>query len=73
MKFTKTYLETSFNSCYKPYYYIDNKRVTKEKFDSIENLCRVKGKFYNCASLTTLQNGRYKSTYYYNDYRIELI
>lgn len=42
MKFVKTYIETSFNTFYKPYYYIDNKRVTEEKFYYIDELCRIK-------------------------------
>ena len=35
MKFTFTYEPTSWNSFYKPYYAIDNKRVTKDYFNYI--------------------------------------
>lgn len=71
MKFVKTYQETSFNSCYKPYYYVDNKRVNADKFELLETLCRLRGMFYNCSTLTTQKNNRYKATYYYNGYQIE--
>ena len=70
MKFVKTYEDTPFDSFYKPYYYIDNKRVSKDKFELLDTKCKVLGKFYNCSSLVKLPNNRYKSTYYYNDYMI---
>ncbi len=65
MKFVKTYTETLFNTFYKSYYYIDNKRVTEEKFYYMDELCKIKGLKYNCSSLTN-KNNRTKATYYYD-------
>lgn len=65
MKFTFTYEPTSWNSFYKPYYAIDNKRVSKKHFDYMINACELKGMNYN-SSMLTIKNNRYKSTFYYD-------
>lgn len=44
MKFTFSYEQTSWNNFYKPYYAIDNKRVTKDYFDYMIN--KYKAVFY---------------------------
>ena len=66
MKFVKTYMETSFDTFYKAYYYINNKRVTEEKFYYMDTLCSIKGLKYNCSSLTKTKNNRIKAVYYYD-------
>ena len=65
MKFIFTYEQTSWNSFYKPYYAIDNKRVSKDYFDYMINYCELKKMNYN-SSLLIIKNNRYKSTFYYN-------
>lgn len=65
MKFTFTYEPTSWNSTYKPYYMIDNKRVTKDYFNYMISYCEFKNMKYNNSTLTC-KNNRYKSVFYYN-------
>ena len=65
MKFTFTYEQTSWNSFYKPYYAINNKRVSKNYFDYMINYCELKNMNYNSSSLI-IKNNRYKSTFYYD-------
>lgn len=65
MKFTFTYEQTSWNSFYKPYYAINNKRVSKDYFDYMIKYCELKKMNYNSSSLI-IKNNRYKSTFYYN-------
>lgn len=65
MKFTKTYKQTSWNSFYKPYYYINNKRVSGEKFEITIMICRFKNMNYNSSYMTN-KNNRYKAVFYYN-------
>lgn len=65
MKFKFTYEPTSFNMYYKPYYYVDNKRVSKKDFDNMEEYCRnIANMKYNSSVLIT--GKRYKSIYYYD-------
>ena len=66
MKFTKTYKETSFNSFYKPYYYVDDKRVSQDKFEECETLCKLKGLNYNTSYLYFQKNNRIKAVFHYN-------
>ena len=65
MKFTFTYEPTSWNDFFKPYYAIDNKRVTKDYFDYMINVCELERMNYNSSTLVC-ENKRYKSTFYYN-------
>ena len=65
MQFKYTYEETSFNSFYKPYYFIDNKRVSKEKFDDNITICKLKNMCYN-TSYMTHKNNRTQAVFYYN-------
>ena len=65
MKFTITYEQTSWNTQYKPYYMIDNKRVTKDYFDYMISYCELENMKYNSSTLTC-KNKRYKATFYYN-------
>ena len=65
MKFTLTYEPTSWNNFYKPYYTIDNKRVSKEYFNSMIDICEFKGMKYNSSTLVC-GSKRYNSTFYYN-------
>lgn len=65
MKFTKTYEQTSWNSFYKPYYYINNKRVSIEEFETTITICKLKNMSYNSSYLTH-KNNRYKAVFYYN-------
>ena len=65
MKFTFTYEPTSWSNFYKPYYAIDNKRVSKDYFDYMIDYCKLMNKSYN-SSLLISQNNRYKSTFYYS-------
>lgn len=65
MKFTFTYEPTSWNSFFKPYYAIDDKRVSKNYFDYMIDICKFKGMNYN-SSMLVCGNKRYKATFYYN-------
>lgn len=65
MKFTFTYEPTSWNSFYKPYYAIDNKRVSEDYFNDMIYICKLKGMRYNSSSMICGKI-RYKSTFYYN-------
>lgn len=65
MKFTFTYEQTSWNNFNRPYYTIDNKRVSKDYFDYMISYCMFKKMSYNNSSLVN-KNNRYKSTFYYN-------
>ena len=65
MKFTFTYESTSWNDCYKPYYLIDNRRVSEGYFNYMISYCEYKRMNYNSSSLIT-KNNRYKSTFYYD-------
>lgn len=65
MKFTFTYEPTSWNSFYKPYYAINNKRVSKDFFDYMIKYCEFSNMIYNSSSLIC-KNNRYKSTFYYS-------
>ena len=65
MKFTFTYEPTSWNNFYKPYYAINNKRVSKDYFNYMINICESKGMEYNSPMLVC-ENKRYKSTFCYN-------
>ena len=65
MKFTFTYEPTSWNSFYKPYYAINNKRVSKNYFDYMINYCELKRMNYHSSSLIC-KNNRYISTFYYD-------
>lgn len=65
MKFTFTYEPTSWNDFYKPYYAINNKRVSKDCFDYMINYCELKRMSYN-SSILVCKNNRYKSTFHYN-------
>ena len=65
MKFTFTYEPTSWNNFYKPYYYIDNRRVSEGYFNYMISYCEYKRMNYNSSSLIT-KNNRYKSTFYYD-------
>ena len=65
MKFTFTYEPTSWNNFDKPYYTIDNKRVSKEYFNSMIDICEFKGMKYNSSTLVC-GSKRYNSTFYYD-------
>jgi hypothetical protein len=65
MQFKKTYQETSFTSFYRPYYYVDGKRVSEETFLYKEDLCRIKGMQYNSSILYTKGN-RYHACFCYD-------
>ena len=65
MKFTFTYEPTSWNVFYKPYYAVDKKRVSKEYFNSMIDICEFKGMKYN-SSILECGSKRYKATFYYN-------
>ena len=65
MKFTFTYESTSWNDCYKPYFFIDNRRVSGSYFTYMISYCKFKRMKYNSSSLIT-KNNRYKSTFYYD-------
>lgn len=61
MKFTKT-----FNNDFKnAYYYIDNKRVSIEEFETTIMICKLKNMNYNSSYMTN-KNNRYKAVFYYN-------
>ena len=65
MKFIFSYEQTSWNNFYKPYYAIDNKRVTKDYFDDMVYVCKLKEMRYNSSTLVC-GNKRYKATFYYD-------
>ena len=65
MKFTFTYEPTSWNDTYKPYYFIDNKRVSKDHYYYMIDTCEFKGMRYNSSTLVC-GNKRYKATFYYD-------
>ena len=65
MKFTFTYEPTSWTNFYKPYYAIDNKRVSEDYFNDMIYICKLKGMNYN-SSMLLCGNKRYKSTFYYD-------
>lgn len=65
MKFVKTYEQTSWNSFYKPYFYINNKRVPEEIFEETILICKLKNMSYN-SSILAHKNNRYKAVFYYN-------
>lgn len=65
MKFTFSYEQTSWNNFYKPYYAIDNERVTKDYFDYMINKCEFENMSYNTSSLIC-KNNRYKAEFHYN-------
>ena len=65
MKFIFTYEPTSWNDFYKPYYAINNKRVSKDYFNYMINICEFKGMKYN-SSMLVCGHKRYKSTFCYN-------
>ena len=65
MKFTFTYEQTSCNNFYKPYYAIDNRRVSKGYFDYMISYCEFTKMNYNSSSLI-IKNNRYKSIFYYD-------
>lgn len=65
MQFTKTYTQTSFDNFYRPYYFINNKRVSENEFELTIQKCEIKNMTYNSPVLT-YKNNRYKATFYYN-------
>ena len=65
MNFKHTYEMTSWNSNYRPYYYIDNKRVSEDTFDYKCNLCNLKGMKYN-SSLLVCKGKRYHASFSYD-------
>ena len=65
MKFTFTYEPTSWNSFYKPYYFIDNRRVSEGYFNYMISYCEFKRMNYNSSSLI-IKNNRHKSIFYYD-------
>ena len=66
MKFTKTYVINETGCQRNIYYYIDNKRVSCDKYYDTEVLCGQKGMQYNTSSLHTKSNGRTVNTHHYN-------
>ena len=65
MNFKKTYEQTSYFEQYKPYYYVNGKRVSEETFDYKENLCKIKGMNYNSA-LLVCKGKRYHASFSYD-------
>ena len=65
MKFVKTYEQTSWNYCYKPYFYINNKRVSEEDFEETILISKLKCMNYK-SSFLTCKGNRYKATFYYD-------
>ena len=65
MKFTFTYESTSWNDCYKPYYFINDRRVSGDYFVYMISYCKFTKMNYNNSSLI-IKNKRYKSTFYYD-------
>lgn len=65
MKFTFTYEPTSRNNFYKPYYFIDNRRVSENYFNDMIYCCKLKNMSYNASSLIR-KNNRYISIFYYD-------
>lgn len=65
MKFTFTYELTSWNDFYRPYYAINNKRVSKDYFNNMIAFCELKKMNYN-SSMLICGNKRYKSIFYYD-------
>ena len=65
MKFTFTYEPTSWNDFYKPYYFIDNRRVSEDYFNSMVDICEFKGMRYT-SSMLECESKRYKSIFYYD-------
>ena len=65
MKFTSTYEPTRRNNFYKPYYFIDNRRVSEDYFHYMISYCELTKMNYNSSSLI-IKNNRHKSTFYYD-------
>ena len=65
MKFTFTYKPTSWNNFYKPYCFIDNRRVSEDYFHYMISYCELAKMNYNSPSLI-IKNNRHKSTFYYD-------
>lgn len=66
MKFTKTYKVADTGYQRNIYYYIDNKRVSCDKYYDTEVLCAQKGMQYNTSALYKKSNGRIVNTHHYN-------
>ena len=65
MKFVYTYKQKNNYKMYNIYYYVDNKRVSEDKFNLQLMKCRLKDMQYNASSMTH-KNNRYKAVFYYN-------
>ena len=56
MEFKRTYkTENMEKTCY---YYVDNKRVFRERFSELIDVCKCKGLKYNSSYLFCKNNGR---------------
>ena len=62
MQFKQTY---QVNNNSNPYYFIDGKRVSEEKFEDMKAICRIKGMRYNSSLLYT-QGNRYHACFCYD-------
>lgn len=58
MNFKKTFKIVDTGYQRNIYYFIDNKRVSSDKYYDKEVLCQVKGMRYNSSISYTLPNGR---------------
>ena len=65
MEFKKTYKETDTGCQRNIYYYVDNKRVSCDKYYDKEVLCQVKGMRYNSSYLYN-NKGRIVVVHHYN-------
>lgn len=65
MKFVYTYKQKNNYEMYDVYYYVDNKRVSEDKFNLQLMKCRLKNMDYNSSYMTN-KNNRYKAVFYYN-------
>lgn len=64
MEFKRTYkTENMEKTCY---YYVDNKRVSRERFSELIDVCKCKGLKYNSSYLFYKNNGRVKIGFHYS-------
>ena len=66
MNFKKTFMIVDTGYQRNIYYYVDNKRVSSDKYYDKEVLCQRKGMNYNSSWSRTLSNGRTMQSHSYN-------
>ena len=64
MEFKRTYNQENMEkTCY---YYVDNKRVSREKFSELVDICKCKGLKHNSSYFFCKNNGRIKIGFHYS-------